>query len=163
MRIASTYKQIADSLDLYVKNHSDQAESIIQELANNLCSKDIDNTLIDYDIQLLKNTIEISLIYCIATYSLNHYPTFIGKPTTLSLIVIDLVTKKLVFNQRNPLATYMNKTIENTQNMLANGQTTSKITTLIHVFVMSFITNYFYEIVSTIHDNKLKEINNENK
>ncbi len=161
MRIASTYKQIADSLDLYVKNHIDQAESIIKELSNNLCRKDINNTLIEYDIQLLQNTIEISLIYCIATYSLNRYPTFISKPETLSLIVIDLVTNNLVFNQRNPLAPQINKLITDTQNMLANGQTTSKITSLIHVFAMNFIASAFYEMVRTIHDNKLKELNNE--
>lgn len=161
MRIASIYKEIADSLNLYVKNHGEHAKSIIPELANNLCRKDIDHTLIEYDIQLLKNTIEISLIYCIATYSLNRYPTFISNPSALSLIITSLVTKKLLFNQRNSLANQMNQLIINTQNMLSNGQTTRKITALIHVFAMNFNINYFYEVINTIHDNKLKELNND--
>ncbi|MDD3266556.1 MAG: hypothetical protein PHC75_05175 [Burkholderiales bacterium] len=146
-KIPKSKKDIADSLDLYIKNHNDKSQQLITQLSEDLCNTTIKHSLIDYDRSLLINIIKISLTYCIATYKLNRYPKFINATTGLNLIIASLINGLLKFNQRNSLSSYMNTLLNEIQYLLQNGQTYEKIETITHIFKIEFDIVYFYELI----------------
>lgn len=160
MRINANAKSVTESLGLYIKNHVQYADQLIQDLTNKLCLQDFSSTLIDYDRQLLKSITQISLTYCIATNNLNRYPDYLNREIELEKTIINLAIDNLRFNQRIPLAQVMNSYISNLKDMLANGQTIEKLKIIFHLFRLSFSVDYFYQITNDVHNKHLEVINN---
>jgi hypothetical protein len=158
--IINYQKEIAESLNLYIKNHNQNAPELISKLSNQLCDRDFQHTLIEYDRKLLNRIVKIGLTYCIGTYSLNQYCKLIRDRSGYHLIVANLITGLLKFNQRNWMAKYMSELLAEVQQMLNMGQSIQKIKPLIHVYCLDFECSNFYNIVIDVHDNKLEEINN---
>lgn len=155
----SPTKIISESLGLYIQNHVEYADQLIQALSNKLSNQDFNNALIDYDKQLLKLIIQISLTYCIATNKFYRYPSYLNKDIQFDSMIISLVAEELKFNQRSSLATVMNQYVQQVQDMLANGQSTTKIQILFNLFRVNFSANYFYQIINEVHDSHLEVIN----
>lgn len=155
----SPTKIIAESLSLYIQNHVEYADQLIQALSTKLSNQDSNNALIDYDKQLLKLIIQISLTYCIATNKFYRYPSYLNKDIQFDNMIISLATEELKFNQRSSLATVMNHYVQQVQDMLTNGQSTTKIQILFNLFRVNFSANCFYQIISEVHDSHLEVIN----
>lgn len=155
-RISSKNKSIIESLSLYIRNHNNNAPELISKLAEDLNNVDFKETLIEVDKQLLLELLKASLTYCVATYTLYQYPRFIK--TNAILILSHLINGGIKFNQRAPLAPYMNQLINELRNMLPTNH--EKIETLLEMFNFEFNANHYYECAIQIHNQKLEEINN---
>lgn len=163
LRISQKNKSIIESLSLFIQNHSEHAPELISKLANELCNVEFKDVLVESDKHLLNIVVKASLTYCTATYSLNQYPKFIQNTSVLMLS--NLITGVLQFNQRTSLAGYMNELITSIRNTLPTSsnslinQDVRKVEALIKMFNFEFDINYFYDCAIKIHHDKLEEIN----